>query len=347
MGINFYLSPLPYKFLICSNQLDIFANCLFFGCKTIHSNYLGGSLVAKNFLIKKFSTMLEDNQDKRQYNPLFCSYLTGLVEGDGTIIVPKQARSPKGKLNYPSIQIVFDERDLPLAVIIQKELGFGSISKTKGVNAYRFSINNFEGIITMVKLMNGYFRTPKIIMFNRLIDYLNQKDPNLLLSKKDIDNSLLDSNAWLSGFLDADGYFAVIINGKGIANCRFELVQSSVNHLNLSKRDLMVSLSELLKVNILESTRKNYPGYMEYIVRTSRAESNKILINYLDQYSLFSSKYLNYQDYKKVSDMIIKKEHKTIKEIEAIRLIKNGMNSKRTEFNWDHMLNFYKLYKKI
>ena len=139
--------------------------------------------------------MLEDIQDKRQYNPLFCSYLTGLVEGDGTIIVPKQARSPKGKLNYPSIQIVFDERDLPLAVIIQKELGFGSISKTKGVNAYRFSINNFEGIITMVKLMNGYFRTPKIIMFNRLIDYLNQKDPNLLLTKKDIDNSLLDSNA--------------------------------------------------------------------------------------------------------------------------------------------------------
>jgi hypothetical protein len=347
MGINLYLSPLPYNFLICPNQLDIFANYLFFGSKNIHSNYLGGSLVAKNFLMKKFSTMLEDNQDKRQYNPLFCSYLTGLVEGDGTIVVPKQARSPKGKLNYPSIQIVFDERDLPLAVIIQKELGFGSISKTKGVNAYRFSINNFEGIITMVKLMNGYFRTPKIIMFNCLIDFLNQKDPNLLLSKKDIDNSLLDSNAWLSGFLDADGYFAVIINSKGIANCRFELVQSSVNHLNLSKRDLMVSLSELLKVNILESTRKNYPGYMEYIVRTGRAESNKILINYLDQYSLFSSKYLNYQDYKKVSDMIIKKEHKTIKEIEAIRLIKNGMNSKRTEFNWDHMLNFYKLYKKI
>lgn len=291
--------------------------------------------------------MLEDNQDKCQYNPLFCSYLTGLVEGDGTIIVPKQARSPKGKLNYPSIQIVFDERDLPLAVIIQNQLGFGSISKTKGTNAYRFSVNNFQGIVTMIKLMNGYFRTPKIIMFNRLIDFLNQRDPNLLLSQKDIDNSLLDSNAWLSGFLDADGYFAVIINSKGIANCRFELVQSSVNHLNLSKRDLMVSVSELLKVNILESTRKKYPGYMEYIVRTVRAESNNILINYLDQYNLFSSKYLNYQDYKKVNDMIIKKEHKTIKEIETIRLIKNGMNSKRTEFNWDHMLDFYKLYKKI
>lgn len=46
-----------------------------------------------------------------------------------------------------------------MAVILQKELGFGSISKTKGVNAYRYTINNLSGLITMVELMNGYFRT--------------------------------------------------------------------------------------------------------------------------------------------------------------------------------------------
>jgi len=116
-------------------------------------------------------------------------------------------------------------------------------------------------------------------MFNRLIDFLNQKFPTLLFSKNEIDNSRLDSNAWLSGFLDADGYFAVVLNSKGIANCRFELVQSSVNHLNLSKKDLMISLSEYLNVNILESTRKKYPGYLEYVVRTSKVESNEILIS--------------------------------------------------------------------
>jgi len=35
-------------------------------------------------------------------------YLAGLIEADGTIIVPKTERSPKGRLNYPSIQIIFD-----------------------------------------------------------------------------------------------------------------------------------------------------------------------------------------------------------------------------------------------
>lgn len=36
-------------------------------------------------------------------NSNFASYLTGLIEGDGSIIVPKMERSLKEKLNYPSI----------------------------------------------------------------------------------------------------------------------------------------------------------------------------------------------------------------------------------------------------
>lgn len=84
--------------------------------------------------------------------------------------------------------------------------------QNQGVNAYRYTINNFSGLITIIELMNGYFRTPKIVMFYRLIDFIN--NPTLLISKKEIDNSKLDSNAWLSGFLDADGYFGIVLSGK-------------------------------------------------------------------------------------------------------------------------------------
>ncbi len=41
-------------------------------------------------------------QKENNYNPLFCSYLAGLIEGDGTIIVPKIERSNKGRLYYPA-----------------------------------------------------------------------------------------------------------------------------------------------------------------------------------------------------------------------------------------------------
>lgn len=62
----------------------------------------------------------------------------------------------------------------------------------------------------------------------------------------------------------------------------------------------MISLSEFLNVNVTEATRKKYPGYLEYIVRTSKLASNEKLIFYLEQYSLYSSKYFNFKDWQKV-----------------------------------------------
>ena len=62
-----------------------------------------------------------DSNSKNLKKSLFSYYFTGLIEGDGTIITPKTLRSPKGKLNYPCIQIVFNLKDLPLALLIQNE----------------------------------------------------------------------------------------------------------------------------------------------------------------------------------------------------------------------------------
>ena len=98
------------------------------------------------------------------------SYLAGLVEGDGTIVVPKTERSAKGKLNDPSIQITFQLKDFPLCQAIQRELGYGSISKKKQSAAYILTINSNEGMTLLVNLINGYMRTPKIYALHRLID---------------------------------------------------------------------------------------------------------------------------------------------------------------------------------
>ena len=94
-------------------------------------------------------------------NTQFAYYIAGLIEGDGTIHVPKSERSNKGKLNYPSIQIVFHLKDLPLALLIQKELGHGSISRKKGLNAYIYTVNNFDGIMLLISLLNGNMKTKK------------------------------------------------------------------------------------------------------------------------------------------------------------------------------------------
>jgi len=279
-------------------------------------------------------------------NPSFCSYLAGLIEGDGTIIVPSKKRSDKGRLNYPSIQMAFDLRDLPLAILIQKELKHGSLSRTKGVNAYRLTINNYEGLVLMVNILNGYMRTPKIEMLYLLIDFLHNRFPDLNLTKKDKDLSKTrcNSNEWLAGFIDADGHFFVNATKSSIS-CGFELVQSSVNKLGLSKKDIMISLSNYLNVKLGTASRKKYPDYLEYRVRTSNLESNLILISYLKNNNLFSSKYLNYLDWICAIDLIAKNKHKDLEGKDQLRIIRDGMNNKRTHFNWDHLQNFHNLYR--
>lgn len=101
-------------------------------------------------------------------------YLAGLIEGDGTIYVPKTERNSKNQLLYPSIQIVFHLKDLPLALRVQQILNCGSINRKKGTNAYILTINNKQGILLLIKLINGKMRTSKINKLNSLIDWVNK-----------------------------------------------------------------------------------------------------------------------------------------------------------------------------
>ena len=89
------------------------------------------------------------------------SYLAGLLEGDGTIIVPKKTRDEKGRLTYASIQIAFAAKDFPLAIMLLRVIGHGSISKRKESRAYILTINNRKGLLRMISILNGNMRTPK------------------------------------------------------------------------------------------------------------------------------------------------------------------------------------------
>jgi hypothetical protein len=145
----------------------------------------------KYIYYRKYSSKeLLKNSDDLNKLP-FAAYLAGLIEGDGTIVVPKTLRSLKGKLNYPAIQIVFHLKDLPLALLIQKELGFGSLSRKKGTNAYILTINNYKGLILTINLINGNMRTPKINSLYNLIDFYQDK---INIEKKPINKSSLMSS---------------------------------------------------------------------------------------------------------------------------------------------------------
>jgi LAGLIDADG endonuclease len=276
----------------------------------------------------------------------FASYLAGLIEGDGSIIVPTTERSAKGRINYPSIQIVFNLKDLPLALMIQKVLGFGSLSRKKGVNAYVLTVNNYEGLLLVVALINGNMRTPKIYALWRLIDWLNIKFEDLNMSKNPLNSSPLISNAWLSGFIEADGHFSVrttLVSRYPRIECKFELSQSQIDHNNNSKLFFLEVIAELL-LSTVKPIRMN-SSHPEYRIRTTSLKGNLVLEAYLLNFPLFGTKHLDFKDWAKVLDLFKLGEHRNESGIKKIISIKSGMNDKRTIFIWDHLNNFYNLDK--
>lgn len=202
----------------------------------------------KKYLNTSIKKKHQNTYKNYKFNKNFASYITGLIEGDGSIIVPKTERSDKGKLNYPSIKLVFDLRDFPLAQIIQKTLGHGSIARMKGINAYLLTIIDYEGVLLLIHLLNGNMRTHKIELLYNLIDFYNNKY-DLNIPKAPLDESPIDSNSWFSGFIEADGSFSIFINKKSI-RLRFSLTQTKKTYNNISNEKIMNSLVEFLNVKM-------------------------------------------------------------------------------------------------
>lgn len=82
-------------------------------------------------------------------------YLAGLIEGDGSIIVPKSIRNQKGKLLYPVVKITFVEKDLPLALKIKEVIKGGNIEYPKGSNYVNLLFQDVGSIQSYLKYYMG------------------------------------------------------------------------------------------------------------------------------------------------------------------------------------------------
>ena len=116
-------------------------------------------------------------------------------------------------------------------------------------------------------------RTPKIEALYRLIDWLN-KNRNSNITKLPLDNSPLSDNAWLSGFIEADGNFYSSFNVKGIAEGLrhyMKISQKSIyndknsnilteNNTNLN---IMETIREFLKVKNVYEIKRTKEKYLE------------------------------------------------------------------------------------
>lgn len=269
-------------------------------------------------------------------NKMLYYYLAGLIEGDGHFYVPNELNSRKN--DAAKIEVIFALKDLPSAEFLKERFG-GNIYKPKNKNLVKWAIQDKKSVTFIVNCINGKLRTPKINSFYKLIEFLNKKGDTII--KLPLDNSPIESNAWLAGFIDADGSFSI----KGFSSVQirtylgfqFYLAQRANDISGDSLEKIMQNIAEFLKTKL--RNRVFGEKYSQFLINTSSIESNKILINYLNTYPLLSSKYLDYKDWEKALNLYENKLHRNPIYLEKIRILKLNMNNGRSIFDWSHHSN--------
>ena len=180
------------------------------------------------------------------------SYLAGLIEGDGHFNVPKVLKDSKGKSRAAGIEVIFALKDKPLAELLKTKFG-GNLYLRPGKNLVRWIIQDIKSVSYVLNAINGKLRTPKIHGFYSMIDFLKLKGVNI--EKLPLDTSPFNSNAWLTGFIDSDGHFAIkgfTENPKSHLSIQFYISQRRTDKSGDSLEKIMLQLAEFLCTKLNE-----------------------------------------------------------------------------------------------
>jgi hypothetical protein len=211
-------------------------------------------------------------------------------------------------------------------------------------------------------------RTAKIEALKQTIEWINEyiaKNQNSklpstksILSKikplevKAMDNSPIASNPWLSGFSDADANFSINIHKRSNKNStRVQLyyrleIKETYSRLNNEGEQvtffpIMSKVACYLGSNVL--SRSRIIGEKQFYCFILMAH-NKISLNkineYLTQFPLLSSKYLDYKAWAYVLELQ-KSNTRTTSYLEEAINIRKDFNATRTTYNWNHLKNCY------
>jgi hypothetical protein len=78
------------------------------------------------------------------------------------------------------------------------------------------------------------------------------------------------------------------------SECKLEITQRQIDHKGNSNLQFLEKIAEFLLTTV-KSVRQNTPN-PEYRVRTTSLQANLILCNYLENFPLFGTKYLDSKD---------------------------------------------------
>lgn len=283
-----------------------------------------------NEIIKHLELSEQKIKDIKHIGP----YLAGLIEGDGTFAI-RDPESPNLHKYNPHIIVVFKRADVALANFLCSKTGCGKVYDIENRNYVLWQIQKNVDVYIIVSIINGYMRTPKHETLQRYANWYNEyleqaHRPKLII--QEIDQSPLGSNNWLTGFVDADGHFAISLtkrkNGTVRIILRFSLEQRMNYHritnnltiINNSYGNIILAISELFKGSLYSRSRNlNDKTYVSFIVIAYNVQSKEEVISYFDKFPIWSSKHLDFLAWKRL--VHIQNQGEDIKDLATERIL--------------------------
>jgi hypothetical protein len=241
----------------------------------------------------------------------FKFWFIGFTEGDGSFSVYKD--------KYLEFKITQSSNDAQVLFFIKKELGFGSVTlQDKNNKTHHYRVINKKAILRLITIFNGNILTNhKNVQFADWIKAYNKIYNDNIIHKTSISNINLN-NGWLGGFTDSEGCFTVSV----IKNKKYNSRQVTVRYILSQKGEVELLNKIALLLNGKVHPIKSYYGY-NMVVNLTKL---KTVLIYFNKYKLKTKKLISYNNWLKVYNLVITKQHLTRSGLEKINVLKNKIN---------------------
>ena len=271
----------------------------------------------------------------------FLEWFIGFYEGDGSIYSSKTSYS-KRRFSFQITQ-----KDQQFIERLQYTFGFGNISKeTRTTGVYwKWTLESKENVESIAYLLHG-----NLIWPYRQIQYIEwiqtgqkqglfQQIPFGLVMFPDRVEKISFTNAWLSGFIDAEGCFYAHLREIGPKrpdsqlNIKFSQKMHLTQALKAPDRSDLIVFERFQKVFELKTKIQIFQNKSEgkFYARVEcwTLMSQELLINYLKCYKLKTQKYISYRRWWRVWIRRKEQTHLTNKGRKRLYRLVNSINQKQ------------------
>jgi hypothetical protein len=308
---SFWLGPVSFSrnnSARCLNSLFLQTNCLI---RAGSAGIINGSSQTTNgasFDFTEFNKKYCDITGHTRLDTNWLTWFVGFCEGDGSLMTSSINR----------LTFVLTQKEGRILYQIQRILGFGVVRHfTEGNGYYRFIVERKEDIRMLALLFNGNlvitYRLGQLKSWCESLGSINFIRSTVLPSLTD---------AWLSGFTDAEGCFNVNITARPNTvtgfrvQCRFFLDQKNAEILLKFIRSLFGYGSVRI--------RKNTDGVYRY--GNDSVKGLASVQAYFLAFPLKTKKAKSFMKWNQAYTMMVNKEHLTHDGLAKVRIIAKSVN---------------------